>query len=184
MDHKQNKLENPERLAELSPKETLMRIGLGEQDIICDIGAGSGIFTVPAARITKNTVFALETNDEFLEIIKEKAVIEDLPNIITMKVTGDHYDIQPETVDVVILVTVLHEIEDKNALLTEFKRIMKNNAKLAVIEFHKRQTPMGPPVAHRLSKEEVAEMCGQFGFVKTGDFDLGENLYCVLLESI
>lgn len=41
MDYKQNKLENPERLAELSPKETLMRIGLGEQDIICDIGAGS-----------------------------------------------------------------------------------------------------------------------------------------------
>jgi|GEM_PF-2602649 len=69
MDHKQNKLENPDRLAELSPKETLMRIGLGEQDIICDIGAGSGIFTIPAARITANTVFALDINDEFLDII-------------------------------------------------------------------------------------------------------------------
>jgi len=63
MDHKQNKLENLESIAELSPKETLLRIGLGEQDIICDIGAGSGIFTIPAARITKNTAFALEIND-------------------------------------------------------------------------------------------------------------------------
>jgi len=184
MDHKQNKLENPERLAELSPKETLLRIGLGEQDIICDIGAGSGIFTIPAARITKNIVYAMEINDEFLAVIKEKAEIEDLPNIITMKVTGDHYDIQPGTVDVVILVTVLHEIEDKNALLTEFKRIMKNRAKLAIIEFHKCQTPMGPPVLHRLSKEEVTEMCGTIGFDMTGAFDLGENLYCLVFECV
>lgn len=184
MDHKQNKLENPERLAELCPKETLMRIGLGEQDIICDIGAGSGIFTIPAARITKNTVFALEINDEFLEVIKEKAAIENLTNIIPMKVTGDHYDIQSSTVDVVILVTVLHEIEDKNSMLTEFKRIMKSKAKLAIVEFHKCQTPMGPPVLYRLSKEEVAEMCGTYGFDMTGEFDLGENLYCLLLESV
>jgi len=56
MNHKQIELENPERLAELSPKDTLMRIGLGEKDIICDIGAGSGIFTIPAAGITKNTL--------------------------------------------------------------------------------------------------------------------------------
>jgi len=184
MDHKQNKLENPERLAELSPKETLMRIGLGEQDIICDIGAGSGIFTIPAARITKNTVFALEINDEFLAVIMGKAAIEDLPNIIAMKVTGDHYDIRPDTVNVVILVTVLHEIEDKSALLTECKRIMKSKAKLAVIEFHKHQTPMGPPVTHRLDKEEVIEMCGTCGFKRTVEFDLGENLYCLLLESV
>lgn len=141
MDHKQNKLGNPERLAELSPKATLMRIGLGEQDIICDIGAGSGIFTIPAARITKNIVYAMEINDEFLEVIKEKAATQNLPNIVTMKVTGDHYDIQ------------------------------------------QRQTPMGPPALHRLSKEEVTEMCGAIGFDITGEFDLGENLYCLLLES-
>jgi len=183
MEHRQNKLENPERIAELSPKETLMRIGLGEQDIICDIGAGSGIFTIPAARITVNTVFALDINDEFLAVINEKAAVQNLPNIITMKVTGDHYDIEAGTVDVVILVTVLHEIDDKGALLAEFKRIMKNKAKLAIIEFHKCQTPMGPPSAHRLGKEEVDEMCGAFGFVKTVEFDLGDNLYCLLFES-
>jgi len=184
MDHKQYKLENPERMAELSPKETLMRIGLGEQDIICDIGAGSGIFTLPAARITKNIVYAMEINDEFLAVIKGKAATQNLPNIVTMKVTGDHYDIQPGTADVVILVTVLHEIEDKNSMLAECKRIMKSKAKLAIIEFHKRQTPMGPPALHRLSKEEVAEMCGAIGFDITGEFDLGENLYCLLFERI
>ncbi len=183
MDHKQNKLENPARLAELNPKETLRRIGLGEKDIICDVGAGSGIFTIPAAGITTNTVYALEINDEFLAVIKDKANALHLPNIITMKVTGDHYDIQPDTVDAVIMVTVLHEIENKDFILTEFKRILKDKGKLAVIEFHKRQTPMGPPAEHRLSKEEVVEMCEAFAFTKKMEFDLGDNLYCVLFES-
>jgi len=184
MDHKQNKLENPERLAELSPKETLKRIGLGEQDLICDIGAGSGIFTIPAAKITKNTVFALEINDEFLDVIKEKARNENLTNIITMKVMDKHYEINSDTVDVIILVTVLHEIDDKPALLTECRRIMKSKAKLAIIEFHKRQTPMGPPVLHRLGKEEVIEMCEMVGLKKSFEFDLGENLFCLLLENV
>ena len=184
MDHKQMKLENPERLAELSPEDTLRRIGLGENDIICDIGAGSGIFTIPAAGITKNTVYAMEINDEFLDVIHEKAAAHNLPNVITMKVTGDHYDMEAGTADVVIMVTVLHEIEDKNTLLTECRRIMKRHAKLAVIEFHKQQTPMGPPASHRLGKEEVVEICAAPGFSKTGEFDLGENLYCLLFEKV
>lgn len=86
--------------------------------------------------------------------------------------------------DAVILVTVLHEIEDKNFVLAEFKRIMKSKAKLAIVEFHKRQTPMGPPVLQRLSKEEVAEMSGTYGFDMTGEFDLGENLYCLVFECV
>ena len=184
MNHKQMKLENPERLAELSPEDTLRRIGLGEKDIICDIGAGSGIFTIPAAGITKNTVYAMEINDEFLDVIREKAASQNLTNIVTMKVTGDHYDIEAGTVDVVILVTVLHEIEEKNTLLTECRRIMKSHAKLAVIEFHKQQTPMGPPASHRLGKEEVVEISRVPGFDKAGEFDLGENLYCLLFERV
>lgn len=179
MNHKQEKLENPARLAELNPVEALKKIGIGKQDIVCDIGAGSGIFTIPAAKMTKNTVFALELNVGFLKIINEKAKAQKLLNIVTKQVTGDYYDIHSDSVDVVILVTVLHEIENKEVLFTEIKRIMKPQAKLAIIEFHKQQTPMGPPAVLRLSKEEVSQLCSDFGLSRTGDYDLGENMYCI-----
>jgi len=68
MDNKQMKFENPVRIKELKPIETLIRIGLKENHVVCDIGAGSGIFTIPASMITKNKVYALEINDAMLSI--------------------------------------------------------------------------------------------------------------------
>lgn len=183
MKNTQNKLENPERLIELDPEGTLKKIGLGENDVVFDIGAGSGIFTIAAAKITNNSVYALDINDEFLEIIKAKANNEKLFNIKTMKVLDTHYDIGAELVDLVILVTVLHEIENKDALLSELKRIIKNTGKIAIIEFRKQQTPMGPPVERRVGKDEVIKMCGRYGFNKSDEFDLGNNFYCIVLVS-
>lgn len=183
MSHSQMKFENPVRLSELNPKETLERIGLGQQDVICDIGAGSGIFTIPAAKMTSNSVFALDINDEFLNIIEEKMKSENLSNIRTIKVSSDFFDIQSNTVDFAILVTVLHEIDNKDTFLSEIKRMIKNTGKLAIIEFHNRQTPMGPPVTHRISKEEVITMCNKYGFSPLNEFSLGENYYCVVFIS-
>lgn len=182
MSHKQNKLENPERLAELSPQETLKKIGINEHDVICDIGAGSGIFTIPAAKVTNNTVYALDINNELLEIIKQKAKREKLSNIKTMKVIGDYYDIEADTVDFVILVTVLHEIENKDLILTEIKRIIKSAGKLAIVEFQKQQTRMGPPVSKRIGKGEISTLCSNYGFTQIDEFYLGNNFYCIVLN--
>ncbi len=180
MNHRQNKLENSARLADLSPQETLLKIGLGEHDIMCDIGAGSGIFTVPAARITKNAVYAIEINDEFIDIINEKARSEKLSNIKTLRVSDDHYDLDTASVDLAVLVTVFHEIDQKEPVLAEIKRVLKSTGKLAFIEFHKRETPMGPPVEHRISREEVIRICGANGFLVLNEFDVGDNFYCIV----
>lgn len=67
------KLENPARLAELNPKATLKRIGLRVGDVLCDIGAGSGIFAIPAAQITCGLVYAVELRADMLGIITDKA---------------------------------------------------------------------------------------------------------------
>lgn len=180
--HLQDALESPEKLAELRPKETLTKIGLGERDVVCDIGAGTGIFAIPAAQITKNLVYALEIKDELLEIIKEKAENQSLPNIKTMKVTGDSFDIEEGSVDFIILVTVLHEIKNKAAFLSEVKRIMKSTAKLLIIELHK-NTPIGPPNAPRLDLDEVNAICRGAGFTLIKEFNLGGNYYCVVLNA-
>jgi precorrin-6B methylase 2 len=76
-----NRFENPERIKELNPAKTLKRIGLKNGDIICDIGAGSGIFYIPAAKLTSNLVYSLEINDEMLKIIDEKARKEGLSTL-------------------------------------------------------------------------------------------------------
>lgn len=179
---KQMKMENPIRIAELNAAETLQRIGMGENDVICDIGAGSGIFTIPAAKITKNTVYSLEIDEGMLEIITEKSMEEGLPNIEPIKVAGDEFEIKDQIIDIAFLVTVLHEIEKKDIFLREIKRILKYNGKIMVIEFHKCETPMGPPEAHRIGKDEVERVMNETGFEKSEEFNLGDNFYCIVFQ--
>ena len=177
MKHKQDKLEKPERLAELQPAETLRRVGFEDGQVLADIGAGSGIFTIPAARTTDSTVYALETDPVMLRIIDGKAQREGLTNIKLVEVSGDRFDIEAGVVDLALLVTVLHEIGDKAIMLEEIGRILKGGGRLLVIEFNKRETSMGPPMAIRLDKSEAAAVLAAAGFSRTDGFELGDHMY-------
>lgn len=178
MTNKKLKLENPARIAELKPVETLKKIGLKEDSVVCDIGAGTGIFTIPAASITKKMVYALDIDDEMLSTIEQKSKDKTIKNIELIKVNGNQFEVKDKIADIILLVTVFHEIENKEVFLGELKRILNNLGKIAVIEFHKRATPMGPPVDHRIANEEVKRLFTKYGFSVNQDFDLGENFYC------
>ncbi len=183
MNAKQNKFENPLRLEELKMEKTLKKIGLTEDKSLCDIGAGSGIFTIPAAKITKETVYALDINGEMLAIIAEKARTEGIGNIKLIKVEDEHFTLTDQVADIVLMVAVLHEISNPTVFLKEVKRIVKDQGRIAVIEFHKRRTPMGPPPEQRLGSDEVSKMLGDTGFKVFKEFDIGDNYYCLVFTA-
>jgi ubiquinone/menaquinone biosynthesis C-methylase UbiE len=182
MQNKQMKLETPSRLEELNPLDTLKRIGLTDDSVVADIGAGSGIFTLPAARASSGAVYALETDHEMLKLIDNKARSEDLPNIIGIHVEDNRLDLGDNCIDIVLMVTVLHELADQLIMLQETRRIMKEKARLAIVEFHPGNTPNGPPPGIRLAREEVYEMLDRSDLTVVDDWDLGENMYCVVAQ--
>jgi ubiquinone/menaquinone biosynthesis C-methylase UbiE len=177
-----NKFENPVRLQELKPEETLLRIGLQNGQIVCDIGAGSGIFTIPAATLTENTVFALEINDELIPVIREKAGALNLGNVQVLKVEGNDFGLETGSVDLALLVAIFHEISNKEQFLEEVVRILADHGKVAVIEFHKRDTPMGPPLSHRVSRNALLVHFEKAGSYLQEEFELGPNYYCAVLQ--
>ena len=78
------KLHSTKRLKELKPYDTLRNIGVLEDSILFDYGAGTGVFTIPAAKITRNKIYAYDINDDMLEILNKKSQIEALNNVITL----------------------------------------------------------------------------------------------------
>ncbi len=170
-----NKLENPNRLAELTPKDTLRRIGLKDGDTFCDVGAGTGIFTFAAAEITNNKIYAVEISNEMLEVLRVRTEEKKLENV--MIING--IQAMPESsCSVILLCTVLHEVPDVQKMVNEIKRIITKGGVLSVIEFHKLQTPMGPSVEHRLDRIQLAEDLRNYGLHQLQHFELGENFYC------
>ena len=183
MAHKIEKLENPARIAELSPQNTLKRIGLEPGMTFADIGAGTGIFAIPAAKMTTEKVFALEISEEMIQILSQRKEAAGLDNLDVRKVE-ESLPLDDKSCDLILMVTVFHELDDKEGMLKEIRRALKANGLLTIIEFHGYETPMGPPVSHRIAKEAVQEHADANGFHLVESFDLGDNFYCQLYKQV
>ena len=181
-DNKIIKFENEIRLAELDPKNFLVKAGFEEDMTLCDIGAGTGVFTFPATEISNNYIYALDISDNMIEILSERMVERNIKNLKILKVDSPILPLGNNICDMVIMVTVLHEIENREVMMEEIKRILKQNGKLVIIEFHKRKTPMGPPVDHRISEEYVEELGNSKGLRTIRKLSLGDNFYCVIFD--
>ncbi|MFV0527431.1 MAG: class I SAM-dependent methyltransferase [Lachnospiraceae bacterium] len=171
------KLEHPNRVQELNPAGVLEKIGLTSGKVLCDLGAGTGLFSLAAAAVTGTEVYALETDMEMLEYLKAKKSEEQMRNLHLIPVITQEIPLASNSCDLILLVTVLHEIEDQPAMLAEIQRIAASQARVLIIEFYKRETPLGPPPAHRMSEERVAELTAQAGWKLEQNLTLGENLY-------
>lgn len=182
MSSKIEKYESTERLKELSPIDTLKRIGFKEGMTLCDIGAGTGVFSFPAAEISSNDIYALEKSENMIDLLKERIKDRNIGNIKVKKVDSDILPLDNNTCHIAIMVTSLHHIEDKEFMIGEIKSILKEEGRLAIIEFYKRKTPFGPTLDHRMSQEEVEMTVKDKGFHNIDSFSMGENLYCFIYK--
>lgn len=175
------KLDTSERRKMLPPDETLHKFGLSQGDIVADVGCGIGYFSLPASTIVGLTgkVLAMDISDEMLEQVREKAHQFGAVNIETIKIEEQDFLLADGSVDVEIVFFVLHEAQEAHQFIFELNRILKPGGKLALIDWEKRETPHGPPVAHRIDKKEAISLLAQAGFVvKT--IEVGEDFYGLL----
>jgi len=175
------KSDSEKRRRMLPPYETLVMAGLKEGDIMADIGCGIGYFTFPAAEIVGpgGQIYAMDISLEMLKEVEKKMSEKATLNISTIKTEENNLKINDETVTVAFISNVLHEAEDIEIFLSEVKRVIKNNGKVAVVEWQKIESDFGPPLDHRLDKQYVQKLLEGVGFKKIQITDIGEHFYTV-----
>ena len=104
-----------------------------EGQTFLDYGCGTGDFTIPAAKIIKanGKVYALDYFPRQLEIVTEKAEKEGLTNIETI-ISDSKTGLPDESIDVIWVCDVLHEIKERRAVLEELHRVLKKDGTLAI----------------------------------------------------
>jgi ubiquinone/menaquinone biosynthesis C-methylase UbiE len=170
-----------------NPEQILRKLGLNETcENAVDLGCGYGTFSIPAAKMVKGTVYAIDIEPQMIAKVREKARAENLSNIETIQqdfVTGPT-DLKNESVDYVMLFNILHA-EDPLSLLKEAKRILSGNGKLGVIHWnYDPQTPRGPSMTIRPRPEQCIAWALQAGFKesKKGQIDLPPYHYGLIFE--
>jgi ubiquinone/menaquinone biosynthesis C-methylase UbiE len=138
---------------------------------VVEFGSGYGTFTIPAAKIIKGNIFALDIEEAMIFHLKEKSEQEKLSNIkiLHRDFVKEGTALKENSIDYVMLFNILHA-ENPNTLLNEAYRILKQNGKLGIIHWiHSVDTPRGPSLNIRPTPVQCSK------WIETAKFNIIKN---------
>lgn len=159
-------LENPERDKWQKPHEVIQALKLRPEEVVADIGAGSGYFTRRFAHHA-GTVLAVDIDAKLLGMIEKSGA----KNVKTVLASADDPKLPAGGVDTVFICDVLHHIEGRPAYFEKLKKALKPGGRVVNIDFHKRELPVGPGVAMKIDEKDVVREFEAAGFVKAESFE-------------
>jgi ubiquinone/menaquinone biosynthesis C-methylase UbiE len=150
------RLESPERDAWQKPDEVVAALGLRHGDVACDVGAGPGYFSLRLARAVGATgkVFGLDVDPRMTRLLAERAAAAGLTNVVPI-LAPDGDGLPPEACDLILLVNAFHHFPDGPGYLARLAGSLKPGGRLALVEFHEGDLPVGPPPEHRVTRAAI-----------------------------
>ena len=159
--------EDPKRARNLQIDRVMDLLKIKSGSKVADIGAGSGWFTVRAARRVgaEGRVFAVEINKDYLKHIEQRAADEKLANIKTVLGTEDDPKLDRESIDAVLVLKTYHEIAQPIRVLARLREAMRPEALLGVIDRN------GNGRDHGIDKTVVIKEAAEAGFSLVEQYD-------------
>jgi ubiquinone/menaquinone biosynthesis C-methylase UbiE len=177
-------LEQPTRLESLKIDQIVGKLGLKSGQVVADLGAGTGLFSVPLAKAVApaGRVYAVEIDKGFLPMIDSKAKQDHLSNVNT--VLGEFADpkLPSQDVDVAFMHDVLHHVEDRPAYLKNAGKYVKRSGRFVVIDYKAEQSPHKDQPALIVSEEQVTNWMKAAGFGKVEKLDLFPEKYFLVFS--
>jgi ubiquinone/menaquinone biosynthesis C-methylase UbiE len=141
----------------LSPRVLIQRLGLKKNSVVLELGPGPGYFSVKVAEaLPEGKLCLADIQQEMLDYAKKRLGRRKIRNVEYHLCNGTDLPFDDNQFDVIFMVTVLGEIENKQQYLKEFKRILKPGGILSISE------QAGDP--DKLEKHEIEELLDGHGF--------------------
>ncbi|MBU1167782.1 class I SAM-dependent methyltransferase [Patescibacteria group bacterium] len=162
----------PQKKEFVNPLDVIKQTHLGPNMIVADLGCGSGYLSFAAAKIInpEGLVYAVDIRTEAISSIESQKRLFGERNIKTLradlsekKSTG----LSSGSVDLVILATIVFQLPDKKSLFEEAKRIVKDKGEIVILDWKKKDSPIGPPVRERISQKSMERLLTEENLVVT-----------------
>jgi len=166
--------ESPGRDERLQINRVMDILGITSGKAAADIGAGSGWFTVRAAkRVGANgVVYAVDINPDAVHYIRERAKKEQLQNVKAILSAPDDPSL-PASVDAVLMLKTYHEVAHPVELLRNLRPALRPGAKVGVIDRNGNGEDhgVGSEVVIREAQEAGYRLLDHYDFVKGDKMD-------------
>jgi len=154
-------------------------LGVAQGKTVADIGAGSGWFSVRAARrvTPAGLVYAVDINPEAIRYIRERALRAGTSDLRTILSRPEDPMLPAESIDAALLLKTYHEVAEPVALLKNLHKALRPRARLGIIDRN------GNGEDHGVSRDTVVREAGHAGYRLIGEYDFvksdGEDYFLV-----
>ncbi|MBE3039541.1 MAG: methyltransferase domain-containing protein, partial [Chloroflexi bacterium] len=154
-----DRLRAPERVERLEVERvTNLFLECGATGIVLDVGTGTGLFAEAFSRRGLE-VTGMDANPEMLA-----AASRYVPKGDFREGTAEALPYPDDSFDFVFLGLVLHESDEPLKALKEARRVARQ--RVGILEWPYQDGAFGPPLAHRLNPEDLANLFQKVGFRK------------------
>jgi len=176
------------RMSFADPSANILQLGLREGMKVGDFGAGSGHYALAASGIVggEGRVYAIDVQEDVLRRLRDAARHAGRTNIET--IWGDlemegGTKLRDDVLDAVIVSNILFQVDNRTALATEAKRVLKEGGKLLLIDWAGAYGGLGPPADRVVSEHAAEELFITAGFHKVKSFRAGPHHYGIVFTS-
>ena len=153
-------LERSSRANEESPNLAVDLLDLKKDMIVADFGAGTGYFTSKLARKC-SIVYAVDIQKEMLDLNAKQMRNKNINNVKFILGFTDRTGLPKNSLDLVILVDVYHELENPLEIMNDIKSSLNQTGKVALIEYRKEDPTVPIKPLHKMSVEQVVKEMSQ-----------------------
>ena len=156
----------PERVETEKPEELLDVLGIKKGDVVADIGAGPGFFSLRAARHVGSTgkVFAVDVQQEMMDGLRRMAQKSGLENIVPILGSAGDPKLPANSVDEVLIIIAYHEFSHPAEMMHHIYTAMKPGAQMLIVEYKAEDPNSRVSPAHKMRATDILREISGFGF--------------------
>ena len=149
-------LERPGREEQEGTNLLINAMKLQKDDVVADIGAGSGYFTFRISPLVpQGKVLAVDIQPEMLEMIEQKQQDEGGTNVQTILGTVDDPNLPSDSVDWVLLVDAYHEFSHPYEMMQDIADALTEDGRVALVEYRKEDPSVMIKPKHKMTEEQA-----------------------------
>ncbi len=177
-------LEDPARDAWQKPREVIEALALRPGQVVADIGSGSGYFTLRFSHHVgdQGRVYAVDVDPEMVRDLNRRVRDLGARNVVTVLADADDPLLSDASVDRFVIVDTWHHIADQAKYLGLMKRMLKPGGQVVMIDFQKKELPVGPPPAMKIAREDLVRQLEQAGFRLSAEHTFLPYQYFLVFE--
>lgn len=178
------RLEDPDRARWQRPARLIRDLGLRPGQAVAEIGAGSGYLVRRLARAVgpRGRVYAVDVEPRMLSVLLERLRRTRLGNVTPVLGRDDDPLLPDGAVDLVLVVNTYHHFPGGSRYLRRLARLLRPNGRLVNVDFHRRETPVGPPLERRIAREAFLRDARRAGLRLVREATFLPYQYCLVLR--